>query len=62
MAGATEEVAARDENMNRAATEVRDTLEALAKSWGKEGPSREYLVLVLARIYCPDRLRRKYRQ
>jgi hypothetical protein len=57
--GAKAEAAARDEGLCPVSREVRDTLEALARLQGETtGPE---LVGALARIYCPARLKRKYR-
>ena len=53
------EAAARDENLSEAAREVRATLEAMATQVPEADVSD--LVTELARVYCPDRLRRRWR-
>ena len=58
-AGAAAERQAHDEDVSMAAKEVRDVLEGLSKL---DGAARcEDLALRLARIYCPDKLRRGFR-
>jgi hypothetical protein len=60
--GAADEAKARDERMSSFGREVRDVLEALADmNRPMDGHTPEWLVTELARIYCPERLRRKYR-
>jgi hypothetical protein len=58
-AGTLDEAKARDEGMSSDARQLRDLLESLARSH----PDRtiEDLALDLARIACPDKLRRRYR-
>jgi hypothetical protein len=60
-AGTLAECRARDEGLSISTIEVRDTLEALAKLRNASGPDQEGLTLALARIFCPDKLRRKFR-
>jgi hypothetical protein len=57
--GADAEAAARDGNLSPAARELRDSLEALAEL--DRAATIPGLLTGLAAIYCPDRLRRKWR-
>ena len=61
--GANDEAKIRDGKLSAGAREVRETLEALAELPRNQDPplTREDLVYSLARIFCPDKLRRKYR-
>lgn len=58
-AGAQDEAKARDENLSQGAREVRDVTEALARA--HPGQSRAALALALARIFCPEKLKRRHR-
>lgn len=61
--GARDEQEARDEGLGHAALEVRDTAEALAKLMGRDHVVLQYdLTLALARIFCPQALKRGFRQ
>jgi len=58
--GARAEAEARDEGLTPAAREVRDVLEGFARLHGYHGAPE--LVAVLARIYIPARLKRRWRR
>jgi hypothetical protein len=55
--GAADEAKARDEGMSPAARELRDVLEAFARLRPTDNAGE--LAETLAKIYCPDRLRRR---
>ena len=57
--GAADEASARDEGVNGDARQVRDLVESLARrhpEW-----DMERLAVTVARIVCPDKLRRRFR-
>lgn len=57
--GAADEAAARDEGVNGDARQVRDLVESLARrhpEW-----TMEKLAVSVAKIVCPDKLRRRFR-
>jgi hypothetical protein len=56
--GATDEADARNEGLSHEIQDVRTVLEDLARLH-KYNPAD--LISAVARIYCPDRLRRRYR-
>jgi hypothetical protein len=58
-AGALAECRARDEGLTHAAKEVRDVLEGFARLHNIY--DQEQLALTLAKIFCPDKLKRGYR-
>jgi hypothetical protein len=59
--GAADEAKARDEGLSPQAIELRDLIEALAKSWGASA-SMTSLVCAAARICAPHVLRRRHRK
>jgi hypothetical protein len=62
-AGTAAEAKARDEGVGPAAAELREMLEILARIPGNQdlSASTEALAGALARFYCPNRLRRRFR-
>jgi hypothetical protein len=58
-AGAAEEGRIRDHGLSLTTIDIRDTMEALARR--NPGMKPEQIVLIIAGIYCPDKLRRRYR-
>ena len=56
--GAADECKARDEGMSAQARELRDLAEALARQ--RPADSTRDLVIAVARIMCPDVLKRRY--
>lgn len=58
--GAEAEARARSEGLSSGAVELVATLEALARLTGKA--TRKELVLALARIYCPQVLKWRWRR
>jgi hypothetical protein len=59
--GARDEHDARAEGLNTKTTELVDVIENLAKGWGTTIEPRA-LLLMAARIYAPDVLRRRHRR
>lgn len=57
--GATDEANARNEGLTNEMQDVRTVLEDLARL---NGNSPAAVITAVARIYCPDRLRRRYRR
>ena len=60
-AGAMDEAKARDEKLTYAGKEIRAVLEGLAYNRPGDYWSTETLALALARIFCPAKLKRRYR-
>jgi hypothetical protein len=58
--GARDNQEARNEGMGPRARELRDALEAFAQGYGQTA-SGEDLLTGLMKIYCPGRLRRRFR-
>jgi hypothetical protein len=58
--GAHDEAKARDQGYSTGLRELRECLEALDQL-NKHSPGATELALQLARIYCPDRLKRRHR-
>lgn len=58
--GALDETNARNEGLSSEVQDLRHVLESLARS--REVQDVTELLTSVARIYCPGRLRRKYRQ
>lgn len=57
--GATDEARIRNEGMSAGARELRDLLESLARAHNITDAAE--LAAAMARICCPDRLRRRFR-
>ena len=63
--GARDEAAARDEGLSAEARHLRDALEGFARGYGPSATLSGLLTGLLTglmSIYCPDRLRRRFRR
>jgi hypothetical protein len=58
--GARDEAEARDEGLDYAARQVRDFVAGYARLH-PEGKTEKDLATTVMRVFCPDRLKRKYR-
>jgi hypothetical protein len=58
--GADDNQSENDLGLSTGAIELREVLEGVARAQGI-GASRKSIILAMARIYCPEILRRRYR-
>jgi hypothetical protein len=62
MQGMRDEAAARDEGQNSAVIQLRDSLESYARGRGVNYATAENVLLGLMKMYCPSKLRRRFRR
>lgn len=58
--GTRDEAAARNDGLDFRARELRDFIETYARPQ-RPGKSQKDLATMIMRVFCPDRLKRKYR-